>query len=252
MRPSAAFWIASALVAASAAIAYWAWTSLPIGVGVPTHYLGLDGHRHVGASRELLWLMPFVAALLTVGLTAASQRPAAQPAVEPLEITMIAAVGLLLVTEIAIVGRAVQPDFDVMRPVAAAAGVLLLAIAGLMLVVEAALIGRAADPDFNVMRPVAIATGVLLMGIGNYLGKAQRNAVFGLRTPWTLADPTVWDRTHRFTGVGMVLGGVVLIALGILLRDSVVLGVAIGACTALPLLAGVVRSAGLSRAQPHG
>jgi immunity protein, SdpI family len=215
MRPSAAFWIASALVGASAAVALWAWISLPAGVGVPLNYLGLDGHRHAAVSRELLWLMPFVAAMVTLGMTAASRRPGAEAAAQPLDMTMIAVAGLLLVTENALVGRALQPDFDVLRP-------------------------------------VAMATGVLLLAIGNYLGKARRNAVFGVRTPWTLADATVWDRTHRFTGAGMVLGGVVLIALGFLLRDSVALGVAIGACAAVPILAGVVRSAGLRGAQPHG
>jgi SdpI/YfhL protein family len=215
MRPSAAFWIASALVAASAAVAFWAWTSLPPGAGVPVNYLGLDGHRHHGASREALWLLPFVSAIVTLSLTGAASRPGAQAAVQPLEMTMIAVVGLLLVTENALVGRAFQPDFDVMRP-------------------------------------VAVATGVLLLTVGNYLGKARRNSVFGLRTPWTLADATVWDRTHRFTGVWMVVGGVVLIALGFLLHDTTALGAAVAACAALPPLAGIVRSAGLYRAQPHG
>jgi uncharacterized membrane protein len=33
--------------------------------------------------------------------------------------------------------------------------------------------------------------------IGNLLGKVQRNFFIGIRTPWTLADETVWIRTHR-------------------------------------------------------
>ncbi len=33
--------------------------------------------------------------------------------------------------------------------------------------------------------------------IGNVLGKVQRNFYVGIRTPWTLADETVWIRTHR-------------------------------------------------------
>jgi hypothetical protein len=214
MRPSVAFWIATALVGASAAVAAWAWTHLPPGAGIPVNYLGLDGHRHLSASRELLWLMPLVSAMVTLGLTGAARRPGSEGAVQPLEMTMIAVAGLLLVTQNALVGRAFQPDFDVLRP-------------------------------------VTVATGVLLLAIGNYLGKARRNAIFGLRTPWTLADGTVWDRTHRFTGVGMVLGGLTLIGLGLALRDSVALGLAIGACTAIPLLVGVARSASLYRALPR-
>jgi uncharacterized membrane protein len=33
--------------------------------------------------------------------------------------------------------------------------------------------------------------------IGNVLGKVQRNFYVGIRTPWTLADESVWIRTHR-------------------------------------------------------
>lgn len=215
MRPSAAFWIAAALVAATTAVAAWAWVSLPPGAGVPVNYLGLDGHRHAAASRDLLWLLPLVSAVVTLGITGAAARPGAEAAVQPLEITMIAVAGLLLVTQNALVGRAFRPDFDVLRP-------------------------------------VAVATGVLLLAVGNYLGKARRNAIFGIRTPWTLANATVWDRTHRFTGLAMVAGGAALIGLGLVLRDSLALGAAIGACAAVPPLAGVVRSKGLHRTIARG
>ena len=45
--------------------------------------------------------------------------------------------------------------------------------------------------------------------IGNVLGKVKPNFWMGIRTPWTLADPQVWDRTHRvgawsFTAVGVI------------------------------------------------
>jgi uncharacterized membrane protein len=54
--------------------------------------------------------------------------------------------------------------------------------------------------------------------IGNVLGKVKRNFWMGVRTPWTLADPIVWDRTHRVTawlyvGVGVV--GAIAAALGV-------------------------------------
>jgi uncharacterized membrane protein len=35
--------------------------------------------------------------------------------------------------------------------------------------------------------------------LGNVLGKVRRNFFIGVRTPWTLADETVWIRTHRVT-----------------------------------------------------
>ena len=51
------------------------------------------------------------------------------------------------------------------------------------------------------------ATGVMLIVVGNILGKLRANYVIGIRTRWTLADPTVWDKTHRFTGRLMFAGG---------------------------------------------
>jgi hypothetical protein len=215
MRLSPASWIAIGLSLAGAAVAAWAWAMLPPGGGLAVNYLGLDGVRHVTLTRDPLWIVPAVSTLVTLILSAARLRAGAEAAAQPLEMTMISVAGLLLVTEIALAGRAF-------------------------------------DPDFNVMRPVAAATGVLLIAIGNYLGKARRNAVFGLRTPWTLADDTVWDRTHRFTGGAMVLGGLVLIALSLVLRTSETIGAAIIACSALPPLAGVIRSAGLYRRLQRG
>ena len=107
------------------------------------------------------------------------------------------------------------------------------------------------DSDFDVMRPVAIATGVLQLAVGNYLGKARRNGFIGVKTPWALADAGVWDKTHRYTGRAMVLAGLALVALGFLLRDAVALGLAIGACSAAPVLLGVARSRSLYRGRPQ-
>jgi uncharacterized membrane protein len=83
---------------------------------------------------------------------------------------------------------------------------------------------------------------VLLLALGNVLGKARHNAVFGVRTPWTLADARVWDKTHRFVGRGWVLGGLVLIAVAFTVKDETALGLSIAAATALPALAGIAWS----------
>jgi uncharacterized membrane protein len=217
MRVTSATWISAGLIAAAFAAALWAWYALPAGAGVPVNYLGLDGVRHHAVSRTALWLIPLISGFVTVVMTFA-------------------------------------PGFGMHRDVERGAQVFdmtLISVAGLMLVVEVALIGRAMDPDFNVMRPVAIATGVLLLAVGNYLGKARQNGFIGLKTPWTLANAGVWDKTHRFTGRAMVLGGLVLIVLGVLFREAAVLGAAIAACSALPMLVGAAHSRSLYRALPR-
>ncbi len=52
--------------------------------------------------------------------------------------------------------------------------------------------------------------------IGNVLGKVKRNFWMGVRTPWTLADPVVWDRTHRVAAWLFVTAGVIGGALSLL------------------------------------
>jgi uncharacterized membrane protein len=51
---------------------------------------------------------------------------------------------------------------------------------------------------------------------GNLLGKVQRNFYVGIKTPWTLADETVWIRTHRLAAwiwvSGSLLGFVAVMA----------------------------------------
>ena len=47
--------------------------------------------------------------------------------------------------------------------------------------------------------------------MGNYVVTAPYQSRMGLRNKWTLADPTVWARTHRFFGRSLVAG--VLLAL---------------------------------------
>jgi uncharacterized membrane protein len=54
--------------------------------------------------------------------------------------------------------------------------------------------------------------GVLMVALGNVLPKLPRNGLVGIRTPWTLADPTVWERTHRVGGYLITAAGLATLA----------------------------------------
>lgn len=59
--------------------------------------------------------------------------------------------------------------------------------------------------------------GLLFVFAGVMMSQARRNYFIGIRTPWTLANDTVWDETHK-------LGGKLFIAAGILSLLCVFLG----------------------------
>ena len=54
--------------------------------------------------------------------------------------------------------------------------------------------------------------GVLIIALGNVMPKLPRNGVVGIRTPWTLSDPAVWERTHRLAGYLFMAAGLVSLA----------------------------------------
>lgn len=89
------------------------------------------------------------------------------------------------------------------------------AIALYFTVLHALTLAFALGVQFNLSRWVFVGLGVLIAVIGNELGRVQPNYFMGIRTPWTLADETIWRRTHRVGG-RMLTGAGVLAALAAL------------------------------------
>jgi len=68
----------------------------------------------------------------------------------------------------------------------------------------------------DMSRFVALAVGAMLFVLGNVLGKVRPNWFVGVRTPWTLSSKRSWTRTNRLEGWVFVVGGVALMAAGVL------------------------------------
>jgi len=53
---------------------------------------------------------------------------------------------------------------------------------------------------FNFLHAILPALSLLIFTIGRTTLHARQNWFFGIRTPWTLASETVWNKTHAFGG----------------------------------------------------
>ena len=107
----------------------------------------------------------------------------------------------------------VLPRIDPRRDAYAAfSGTLQLFINTLVLffaLIHVGMLGIALGWRIDMPRLIIVGVGPLFAVLGNELGRVQPNWFVGIRTPWTLADPEVWRRTHR-------VGGRLFFALGLL------------------------------------
>ena len=55
-----------------------------------------------------------------------------------------------------------------------------------------------------------LSIGLLFVVLGNYMSKIKPNWFMGIRTPWTLSNEEVWNKTHR-------IGGKIFIAIGLIM-----------------------------------
>lgn len=86
---------------------------------------------------------------------------------------------------------------------------MMVLLTGFMLYLYALTLLWALGFQFNMTVMILPAMGALFIAIGLALGRAKRNFMVGIRTPWTLSSDTVWAETHQlgkwmFIGAGIV------------------------------------------------
>ncbi len=81
-----------------------------------------------------------------------------------------------------------------------------------LLATHLAILANGAGAPVNMSRVNRAVCGMLLVALGNVMPKLPRNGLVGIRTPWTLADPGVWERTHRFGGYLVTVAGLMNLA----------------------------------------
>ncbi len=175
MTPRLAGWIGLALSAVAAIFALAVYDRLP--GAMPVHW-GISGHAD--------------------GFAAKPAGPFVFPGI-------VAALSLLTWTL-----PALSPRRFRMEPFGRVYGVIMLAIILALTWMTAVVFAGALGAPIPVDRAVLAAIGPLFMVIGNVQGKLTPNFYVGFRTPWTIASPEVWRRTHRLGGRLMVAGGALL------------------------------------------
>lgn len=80
-----------------------------------------------------------------------------------------------------------------------------------------------------------LALGAFIAVLGNQLGKIRPNRFVGVRTPWTLKDPTVWSKTHQLAGHLFVAAGLVTMVLALVSSSQVIWIAALVAASLIPI-----------------
>lgn len=73
----------------------------------------------------------------------------------------------------------------------------------------------------DVGRVVTCLVGCLFIVTGNILPKIKTNFYMGIKTPWTLSHPDVWNKTQRLSGRIMFAVGIVLVFAGIFFQPQI-------------------------------
>lgn len=64
----------------------------------------------------------------------------------------------------------------------------------------------------NVVSYIVLGFGFLFIYAGHILKFVKRNYFIGIRTPWTLADERVWNKTHKIGSKSFIVNGLVILS----------------------------------------
>lgn len=82
-----------------------------------------------------------------------------------------------------------------------------------------------------------IGVGLLFILIWNYMGKIRQNYFVWIKTPWTLSDETVRNKTHRLAWRLWVIGGLLFIIEAFVMKwVPVVFGIVIISTILIPVI----------------
>jgi len=87
-------------------------------------------------------------------------------------------------------------------------GILLVTI-GFLFYIYILTILAALGYSFNMVQMIAPAFAAMFFYMGVVLEKTKSNFFVGIRTPWTISDETVWEKTHKVGGKLFKASGII-------------------------------------------
>jgi uncharacterized membrane protein len=113
---------------------------------------------------------------------------------------------------------------------------------GVLAITHGLLIAYDLGLKVNVTRVLTLVNGLALIVTGNVFGKIRQNRWVGIKTPWSLRDEWVWDRTQRFGGWIFVAAGTALVLSALVIPAGPVLSTIVFAMLAVVVIVPLAKS----------
>lgn len=154
------------------------------------------------------WLSPRMPAIIPTHWNAHGQINGYMTPFKAVLVPMVVIAGLALLT---VVLPVISPRGYGIEPFASVFAMVMLAVQAFVLFTALTMLLNGAGYPIHLPIVTMVGLGLLCMFMGNYMGKLRKNFFAGIRTPWTLADDEVWERTHRMAGWLFMLAGLAIV-----------------------------------------
>jgi uncharacterized membrane protein len=89
---------------------------------------------------------------------------------------------------------------------------LIVAVVAFLCIMHFGILAFSLGYPVPVDRLIFASVALVFIVLGNLLPRARPNWFVGLRTPWTLSNDRVWERTHRVGGYVFIAAGLAMVA----------------------------------------
>lgn len=159
-----------------------------------------------------LWLSPHMPAFIPTHWNAHGQIDGYMT---PWKAVLVPMAIIVVIAVLTVVLPNISPQGFSIKPFASVFTVIMLAVQVFISFMAISVLLNGAGHPMHQPLVAIVGAGLLWMVIGNYMGKLRKNFFAGIRTPWTLANDEVWERTHRMAGWLFMLAGLVTIVAAI-------------------------------------